>query len=243
MQRALLRRAKYIITQTETVKGGLLRVTGLPENRVKVVPNVLPAILQDIDPTSLDRDSKWVNVAAVGGQMPHKNFEIIPEVLRILKEKYQLSTVRFHTTLPAESGVWWRIENGLKKYGVEENVMNHGCLKLTELADLYRHCRFCFLPTVLETFSASTIEAMYFDLKTVASDLPFNTEVMKDASLYFEPMKPESAAEKLALVIGDKSLQDDLSYKMKERLNNYIDFRKYFDNTVDFLIQVGNNAL
>lgn len=243
MQRALLRKAKYIITQTETVKGGLLRVTGLPENRVKVVPNVLPAILQDIDPTPLDIESRWVNVAAVGGQMPHKNLEIIPEVLLILKDKYQLSNVRFHTTLPAESGVWWRIENGLKEYGLEDNVTNHGSLTLLDLADLYRHCRFCFLPTVLETFSASTIEAMYFDLKTVASNLPFNTEVMKDASLYFEPMNAEAAAEKLALVISDKSIQEDLSAKMKDRLKNYIDFRKYFDDTVDFLIQVGNNEL
>lgn len=243
MQRALLKKAKYIITQTETVRGGLLRVTGLPENRVFVVPNVLPAVLQDIDPTPLEADAKWIDVAAVGGQMPHKNLEIIPDVLRVIKEKYQLNNVRFHTTLPADSGVWWRIENGLKEYGLTENVVNHGNMRLVDLAELYRHCRFCFLPTVLETFSASTIEAMYFDLKTVASNLSFNTEVMQDACLYFEPMNAESAAEKLAQVIGDKALQEELSGKMKERLKNFTDFRKYYDNTVDFLVKVGNNAL
>ena len=243
MERALLRKAKYIITQTETVRGGLLRVTGLPENRVFVVPNVLPAVLQDIDSTPLEADAKWIDVAAVGGQMPHKNLEIIPEVLRVLKEKYQLSNVRFHTTLPADSDVWGRIENGLNRYGFIENVTNHGNMRLVDLADMYRHCRFCFLPTVLETFSASIIEAMYFDLKTVASNLSFNTEVMQDACLYFEPMNAESAAEKLARIIGDKALQKDLSAKMKERLKSFTDFRKYYDNTVDFLIKVGNNAL
>lgn len=243
MQRALLRKAKYIITQTETVRGGLLRVTGLPENRVFVVPNVLPAVLQDIDPTPLEADAKWIDVAAIGGQMPHKNLEIIPEVMRVLKEKYQLTNVRFHTTLPADSGVWWRIENGLKEYGLTECVVNHGNMRLADLAELYRHCRFCFLPTVLETFSASTIEAMYFDLKTVASDLSFNKEVMQDACLYFEPMNAASAAEKLAQVMGDKALQSELSSRMKERLKNYTDFRKYYDDTVDFLVKVGNDAL
>ena len=243
MQRALLRKAKYIITQTETVRGGLLRVTGLPENRVLVVPNVLPAVLQDIDPTPLEADAKWIDVAAVGGQMPHKNLEIIPDVLRVLKEKYQMTNVRFHTTLPADSAVWWRIENGLKEYGLTECVVNHGNMRLVDLADLYRHCRFCFLPTVLETFSASTIEAMYFDLKTVASDLPFNKEVMQDVCLYFKPMNAESAAEKLSQVTGDKNLQKELSAKMKERLKNYTDFKKYYDNTVDFLIKVGKNTL
>ena len=243
MQRALLRKAKYIITQTETVRGGLLRVTGLPKNRVFVVPNVLPAVLQDIDPTPLEADDKWIDVAAVGGQMPHKNLEIIPEVLYVLKEKYQLTNVRFHTTLPADSGVWWRIDNGLKAYGLTDNVVNHGNMRLADLAVLYRHCRFCFLPTVLETFSASTIEAMYFDLKTVASDLSFNKEVMQDACLYFEPMNAKSAAGKLAQVIGDKELQKMLSCKMRERLKNYTDFRKYYDDTVDFLISVGNETL
>ena len=66
---------------------------------------------------------------------------------------------------------------------------------------------------------------------------------MQDACLYFEPMKAESAAEKLAQVIGDKALQKELSAKMKERLKNYTDFKKYYDNTVDFLIKVGNNTL
>lgn len=243
MQRALLRKAQYIITQTETVKGGLLRVTGLPEGRVFVVPNVLPAVLQDIDPAPLDADTEWIDVAAVGGQMPHKNLEIIPGVVKALKEKYDLKTVRFHTTLPEDSGVWWRINKELTEYGLEENVVNHGNMRLTELAEMYRHCRFCFLPTVLETFSASTIEAMYFDLKTVASDLPFNKEVMQDSCLYFEPMNPESAAEMLAKLITDNGLQSVLSQKMKERLKNYTDFQKYYNDTVDFLVKVGNNEI
>lgn len=243
MQRALLRKAQYIITQTETVKGGLIRVTGLPGNRVFVVPNVLPAVLQDIDPTHLDADIGWIDVAAVGGQMPHKNLEIIPDVIKALKQKYGIKNVRFHTTLPEDSGVWWRINKELTACGLEENVVNHGNMRLTELAELYRHCRFCFLPTVLETFSASTIEAMYFDLKTVASDLPFNKEVMQDSCLYFEPMNPESAAEMLARLITDNELQSVLSSKMKERLKNYTDFRKYYNDTVDFLVKVANNEI
>ena len=243
MQRALLRKAQYIITQTETVKGGLIRVTGLPGNRVFVVPNVLPAVLQDIDPTHLDADIGWIDVAAVGGQMPHKNLEIIPDVIKALKQKYGIENVRFHTTLPEDSGVWWRLNKELTACGLEENVVNHGNMRLSDLAEMYRHCRFCFLPTVLETFSASTIEAMYFDLKTVASDLPFNKEVMQDSCLYFEPMNPESAAEMLARLITDNELQSVLSYKMKERLKNYTDFRKYYNDTVDFLVKVANNEI
>ena len=169
--------------------------------------------------------------------------EIIPDVIKALKQKYGIENVSFHTTLPEDSGVWWRINKELTACGLEENVVNHGNMRLSDLAEMYRHCRFCFLPTVLETFSASTIEAMYFDLKTVASDLPFNKEVMQDSCLYFEPMNPESAAEMLARLITDNELQSVLSYKMKERLKNYTDFRKYYNDTVDFLVKVANNEI
>ena len=84
---------------------------------------------------------------------------------------------------------------------------------------------------------------MYFDLKTVASDLPFNNEVMQDACIYFKPMDAKSAAKQIAKIINDKDLQKDLSTKMKERLNNYTDFRKYYDDTVDFLVKVGSGKL
>ena len=145
--------------------------------------------------------------------------------------------------MPVDSDVWARIEQALKTEQLEERVVNHGNMRLTELAKLYRSCRFCFLPSVLETFSASTIEAMYFDLKTVASDLSFNTEVMQDACLYFEPMNAESAAGQIAKLIANKGLQDELSIKMKKRLKNYTDFKKYYNDTVDYLVKVARNEL
>lgn len=243
LERALLRRSKYLITQTETVQEGLHRVTGLPLSRICVVQNVLPDIFNGLPNSHIEEDNCYFDVAAVGGQMPHKNLEIIPEILELLSHNYELNNVRFHTTLPEDSDVWHNIQKKLNEYDIEDNVLNHGKLTLPQLAEMYRRCEFAFLPSVLETFSASTIEAMHFDLKTVASDLSFNTEVMQDACLYFEPMNAESAAGQIAKLIADKDLQKVLSEKMKERLKNYIDYKKYFDNTVDFLVKVGNHDL
>ena len=84
---------------------------------------------------------------------------------------------------------------------------------------------------------------MYFDLKTVATDLAFNKEVMRDACLYYEPLNAGSAAAAIYKLVSDKNLQESLSSKMKERLNEYVDFKKYFDDTVDFLIKVGNESV
>ena len=56
-------------------------------------------------------------------------------------------------------------------------------------------------------------------------------------------MNADSAAEKFAKIIEDIELQKELSVKMKERLREYTDFRKYYNETVDFLVNVVNDAV
>jgi glycosyltransferase involved in cell wall biosynthesis len=239
LERTLLRKAEYIITQTETVKQGLIRVTKLPNNNIAVVPNVLPAIYQDL-PKTHNKLGDNIDIAAIGGAMPHKNFDIIPQVLHLLCSRYNITNIRFHMTLPVESTVWQRIKEQLDAYLLNEMVVNHGKLTLYELSDLYNKCNFAFLPSVLETFSASTIEAMHFSLPIVASNLSFNTEVLTDSALYYEPMNAADAADKIATLIKDKNLQDSCSARMSKRIVRYIDFKKYYNDTVDFLVEVGN---
>lgn len=243
LQRALLRRGKYIITQTNTVKSGLHRVTGLPDKKILVVPNVLPAIFHTLNNTHIEGDGNWIEVAAIGGQMYHKNFDIIPNVLKYLDRNHGIKNVRFHTTLPEQTEVWQKLKKELETMGYIDNVKNYGNIKLSELAKVYRHCCYSFLPSVLETFSASTIEAMYFDLKVIASDLSFNSEVLSDAALYYKPMNAEDAAKKFAELLNNKSLQKQLSQRMADRLKFYMDFEKYFNDTLDFLVEVGSGKL
>ena len=111
------------------------------------------------------------------------------------------------------------------------------------LAEMYRRCTLCFLPTLLEVFSVSTLEAMFFDLKIVATDFAFNTEVLDEAALYYEPMNAKDAADKIAKLIGDKELQATLSEKMKERLSLFDNYDNHFNAIKDFLVKVGNGEV
>lgn len=240
LERVLLKKAKFLMTQTETVQQGLYRVTGLPLDQIRVVHNVLPAVyLTTPNEHIVDDDYKYIEIAAVGGQMPHKNFDLIPKVIMYLRNVYGIMNPRFHVTLPENTTVWRKMYSQLREDGTEEFVQNHGKMTQKELAILYRKCSYSFLPSVLETFSASIIEAMHFGLKIVASDLPFNKEVMGNGALYYEPMNAKKAAEQLYRVITDKELQKELSSIMEERIKKYNCYEKYFNDTVDFLFEVG----
>ncbi len=235
----LLHRIKFIVTQTETVKLGLVEEIHINPDNIKVVKNVLPEVYSTLENSHIHSDGDWVEIAAVGAGY-HKNLDIIPEVLNSLKKEYGITNYRFHITLPEHALGLERISNRLKELDLEKQVINHGNLKQENLAELYRNCDACFLPTVLEVFSASTIEAMYFRLPTVATSLPFNTEVMKDSCLYYSPMDAKDAARQLVKIITDLKLRQDLIDKMQSQLTQFSDFSDYFNSTVDFLVKVGH---
>lgn len=237
--KALLKRTKYIVTQTETVKNGLINDLNMRAENIRVVNNVLPAIYSSLDNSSLAVDDEWIEIPAIGGGA-HKNLDIIPDILNILEVKYGITNYRFHITLPKTSSVLPIIETKANTFGVSDRIINHGNLKQNDLATLYRKSKICFLPSVLEVFSASTIEAMYFHLPTVATNLSFNTEVFGDACLYYTPKEAEEATKQIIKAVTDDEIRKTLIENMAHQILKFNSFEKYFNDTVKFLIEVGN---
>lgn len=237
-QLRMLRKAKYIITQSNTVGKGLVKLLDLPEENVKVVPNVLPKVFYSV-PINKVLDQKYIDVSCVAAPFPHKNLIIIPKVLRVLKEKHGITNIRIHMTIPEDDTTFAKIISECKEYGVEASVVNHGRCSQKQLGEIYNSCSICFLPTLLETFSATSLEAMYFRLNIVATDFEFNREVIKDAGLYYRPDDAEDAADKIAILIENETLSNELQEKLKERLSVYNDYGKHFDAIKEFLLKVG----
>lgn len=240
-QKRLMKGAHYFITQTETCANGIRRITGEPANHVKVVNNVLPAIFKTVENTPII-DKEFINIACVGAATTHKNFDIIPDVLAELKAR-GYRNVRIHVTLPSDEPTLGIVSEKLEKLGLSEMIVNHGRLSQKELGEMYRRCQFCFLPTLLEVFSASTVEAMYFNLPIVATDFSFNSEVLADSCLYYEPKNPIAAAEQFEKLIRDKNLQKELITKMNTQLSKYGDYDAHFSAIIGFLCSVGNHEI
>lgn len=234
----LIKRISYVVTQTEAVKNGLIRDLGFNPNDIRVVNNVLPAVYTALDNSPIELDNGWVEIPAIGGG-EHKNLDIIPEVLKALEDKYGITNYRFHITLPDSSPVLPRVMSRIRDLGYEDRIVNHGNMKQQDLAMLYRQCTISFLPSVLEVFSASTIESMYFHLPTVATDLSFNSEVFGDSCLYYSPKNADDAADKIYLAVTDGQLRETLITRMDIQIKRFSSFDKYFNDTVDFLIEVG----
>jgi len=237
----LMKKANYFITQTETTKQGILRITGLPSDHCKVVNNVLPAAFKNMENSPIV-DDNYINVACVGNPVPHKNFDIVPDLLVELKA-LGIDNVRFHTTIPQNHPMYARVVTKAEEKGFKYGVVNHGRVTQQELGEMYRRCQFCFLPTLLEVFSASTVEAMYFNLPIIATDFPFNTEVLADACLYYKPKNAKDAAKQFVKMIADKELQATMRERMKHQLAIYSNYDAHFNAIKEYLIKVGKGEI
>lgn len=240
-QRRMMRKAHYFITQTETTKQSILKITGEKDAHVFVVPNVLPAAMSKVDNTPLDSDN-WFNILSPAVAHPQKNLDIFPDVILALR-RLGINNIRFHTTLPQENSIYNKIADKITRNDLSDHWVNHGLIPQQELADVYRRSQLVFLPTLLEVFSVSAIEAMYFGVPIVATDFPFNTEVLEDACLYYEPTNAQSAADKIAMIYKSPELVSDLKEKMRLRLPKYSDYEIHFNAIKSFLVSVAKNSL
>ncbi len=215
-------------TETEDSRKRLARFLGKKEECIVVASNNCSHFFREVFFEELPGlpEKKYQRLLYISSYYPHKGFELIPPMLRLLKEKGIL--VELVVTIRQED--FLRIFNGI------DNVINLGNVAPKYCPFLYRESDIAFAPTLLETFTAVYPEAMYSGKPILTTDLPFARAICKDAAVYFDPESPEDAAEKLVRILNDQSLQDKLVKKGKERVREFDLPRERFGKIMNFLL-------
>lgn len=240
-KKAILK-SRYIVTQSQTVKEGIVKLTGIPSANVAVVPNVLPGVFSSIIPAKKP-NLDTIRMVYTAAPLPHKDHLIIPDALSILSQKHSLSNVVVYLTLPEQSDIWKRVKKRATDLGVDKQLVNLGYQSQLDLTKVYNQCHIGFFPTLLETFSATILEYMKFELIVVASDFSFNREVTKDAAIYFKPHDSNAAANALLKAVGElKASNKDRLMISNNELKRFDSYEQHFNGICDFLNQVASNV-
>ena len=242
LQRLLIKHCQFFVTQTEEVQKGLIRILSVPKDHVAVVPNVLPAAFKNIDNSHLDNGENFIEICCVAAPVKHKNLDIVPKILKVLKDDYNINNVRIHLTIPKEDCIWRAIQEEATNLDLSDRILNHGRVSQEKLAVIYKQCSYALLPTLLEVFSASSVEAMYFNLNIIATDFNFNRDVLSDTCLYYEPMNPNDAARKIVSYIDNRELRENMKMKMQERIKQFDDYDNHFHEITSFLERVAEKS-
>jgi glycosyltransferase involved in cell wall biosynthesis len=152
----------------------------------------------------------------VGQYYPHKNLEAAIRLFRECRD--ELRDVVLVTTIDARLPGAARFLRDVKRYGLEDHIVNVGPVPHDELAAYYENADAFFMPTLLETFCIPYLEAMCFELPVLTSDLDFAHEVCGQAALYFDPWDARSMRDTILRLRADAALRGTLVAAGQERL-------------------------
>ena len=169
-----------IYTETHDVAKG---VRAFVSSKVYVVPNVINPLLNrdgkgDAEKIVDGRLEGKDYFLYVGANYKHKNLEFLIETFLSAYGKSD----EYHLVLTVPE---------MSKKFVNRNVHFIGSVNHIDLSLLYQNCLCVVQPSILECFSATYIEALYFGKSIIACDLPFARSILGSNAYYFDPFDRE----------------------------------------------------
>lgn len=192
------------VVETEDVRIRFSRFINVCKDKVKVVHNTFHTIFNDeVQTLGLlpDKQTNEFWLVTISAFYPHKNLAIIKAVIPLLENKK--IKFKFILTIPESDYI-----NNFDGYS--DHIINMGPVRIEECPYLYSKADALFLPTLVESFTASYPEAMKMNKPILTSDYSFSRSICHHAALYFDPYDPKSISEQILKLANDQGLYQDL---------------------------------
>lgn len=181
--------ATSIVCETPDVSERVIKLLGFLPSRVHTVSNTISSIFADVSQydykvlNKLPAKGNDIWLLTISHNYPHKNLRVINKLLELLPERY-----KFVLTVDNE------FKNDVAKE-YHDRLIILGKVSNAECPPLYEICDALFLPTLLECFSASYVEAMYMAKPIFTSDRGFAKTVCNNSAYYFDPLDANNIAD------------------------------------------------
>ena len=216
-----LRHADHWVVEADCAKVGLAKRFWLPKKAISVVRNNCAAHYYAAETYARPIAGTPIRILTFASAYKHKNIEIIPFVAKELKQLRPELEFVFRLTIDPKAPLALKIMNSAKQLGVEQQIENLGPIPLSQGPTMYQECSICFMPSLLETFSATYPEAMAMRMPIVTTDLDFARDICGDAAIYYSPRDPSDAAKKLLSLTEQPAQYTDLVEKGKQQLTKF----------------------
>jgi len=219
--RKALRRTDLLLCQTPVGERRLRQTYGYA-GRTAVVPSPVSrfAIEGDVHlemPPVLRPYADCFRLFCPSFYYGHKNLEAAVELFRRFRDELR-DVVVVMTVAPEQHRHAPRFLRAIRRFGLQDHVLNVGPLPQEHLAAYYRNVHALFMPTLLESFGLPYLEAMHFGVPILTSDLDFAREVCGDAAIYFDPWNPASVKDAVLRLKQNPALAEQLAAKGRARL-------------------------
>ncbi|MFH2002499.1 MAG: glycosyltransferase family 1 protein [Planctomycetota bacterium] len=224
--RAQARRVQGFCVLSPVMAERLNRYFKIPLEHIRVIPNAVAAevdapvrLRPELDEI-LRRCANRFRFCYVAPYYAHKNHRSLVPVMKILRDEYGVRDAVMLITIPDTGNpAARRFLHSVQKAGLSDQIVNAGKLPLNEVHHIYAQSHALFMPTQLECFSNTYVEAMHFGLPVLTSDMDFARSVCGDAAMYFNSEDPHDMAQSMMKIMTRPDLRVLLGETGRQRLD------------------------
>jgi glycosyltransferase involved in cell wall biosynthesis len=217
-----VRRADRVISVSRNTRDDLVRLLGVPSERVDVVPSGVGTTAR-AEPLGEDEVRRRHGLGerpialSVSAMRPHKNLERLLEALARLPagRRPVLVVPGYHTAYEG------RLRERASALRLDDDVRFLGWTDGAELEGLYRAARCFVFPSLYEGFGLPVLEAMARGVPVACSNRSALPEVAGDAALLFDPEDVAAIADALERLLTDDALAQRLGEAGREQAQQF----------------------
>lgn len=207
-----LRRARYLIADSENTRNDLIRLCQCVPEKITVIYPGIDSIFRPYSPTEKSRarqvlglpEDGALQVLIVGSQI-YKNQTGAVRTFAQLRQVFQKPLRLVKIQAPDEE---WR--GAVHQFGLGETARCLGVIQRDKLPDLYNNVDCLLFPSLYEGFGWPPLEAMACGTPVVASNAASLPEVIGDAGLMCGPQDYRGLAEAMNAIFTNSQLRQDL---------------------------------
>lgn len=152
----------------------------------------------------------------VGNAYPHKNLDRLIEAFGLLVQEYPDA----HLVLVGKEDYFYkRLKEKVANLKIAKNVIFAGFIPEDELRLYYKNAIATILPSLMEGFGLTGLEAMQNECLVLASAIPSLKEICQDAAVYFDPLEIKDMHATIREVLRNKQKFKSFKEKGKKHVS------------------------
>ena len=157
----------------------------------------------------------------------HKNIEIFIDLAKIIRTKALDWKIIITIDRGQGKGASQLLED-IKKHDLTDIIINIGAIPMAEVPSLYRQCDALLLPTLLESFSGTYVEAMHHSKPIFTSGYEFAHDVCGNAAWYFDPLDVRDIFRVISAALDDPDALNQKISNGRKRLSSMLSWDQAF---------------
>ena len=198
-------------------------ILSFTKDKIGLCPNAFSPSIQAVEswPEELQSFRGRFILLCLIRYYPHKNLEIIVETF----SRYHTILQNVVCVLPIdkcqEKGASLLIDR-INAEGLDDQIICVGAIPQQCLCEYCFVADVMFLPTLLESFSGTYLEAVQFERPILTSDRDFNRKVSGDAAIYIDPLLADSVKDGILMLKDNNFLYEKMVANGRKQLKQHL---------------------